>query len=1047
MEERQRFRELAKRIEAAAEQLQQQQKQRRPAEEEPVHNTLDDDDDSRSAALAVGSLLGGGRAEAPRIVLPGAPQRRLVAMVGDDDSGAEAEDAGDGDKLVDQLVAAIEAPLAAGVAGFRSEALAAAAADSGGEWARWWAAGPVRAEAVARHVGAWFARAVVAAVGPLAAGAGGGRLARAAAAYARPGCAVGWQALKAAAGALAGGPAPGALRLAVRVLERGVERGAFDPPRALPLLGAGAEWGDFVQVTCTLPDRVANRVDARSVPAALRPHAYFARLARAAVQCAGAEAGGGAVAALWAKLCRVGQQRALCVELAAALVEAAQARLDAAERAPFRADRLAALARAAAALPEPFRARMAAGVVGQLDVMGAGARLGYAAALALCALAAEQRALDGGAQPDAAAAALVGGLGTTASAGTCQTVALALQLLSGKDVLPAGGAAEAALAAALPDCADRGLLCRVLGDVAIPLWAAPDLLARAAPDAVRPLTALVMACLGALSPDECARLSMGAAFAQAIPRYLDAPTARVRLSGVIVADHIVAASAAARKQPPAADQSGDQPAKDPAPIDFGLDDIIREAQTTGQPHARAAAEYIAEMRAFARPVAEQWAPGCSRPPLPPGAMAAAVAEAVGHMREYSGADADADAVLAPRQASLTSDAQPLASAYVRPRRPAFLRDCLAYLRSSGSGNGEENAERAELALAALAECVDRASAKAVEELWMPVANKVLHTYNRGPDRLDAAWDRMRCAALVALAVRLPARLGPFLADRSSDRNLTAADRTLVLSAIATACLRLSGAEDAADNDSAAASGVSPRIAEIAQPAEQSAQVPQPTEQSADASAPLGVGTVVRRSRRLDIIALEKRSQSPGSSSPSLADQQKKQFAATVGPAFFSPLVAQYGRSDMSAEASDMRRDAAQLERYLSTLGVVLYTARSAVHQLSMNREFWELAKLVRRQPNAAVRDAAPVVDALLFGIDVVLSPDRALSTPTLAREFRADIADTVRWINDLATRGLLADSAAAHAARISARLQEIQAEVHRRVTSGDLHQYTSIIQL
>ncbi|KAJ2713323.1 telomere binding protein [Coemansia spiralis] len=282
--------------------------------------------------------------------------------------------------------------------------------------------------------------------------------------------------------------------------------------------------------------------------------------------------------------------------------------------------------------------------------------------------------------------------------------------------------------------------------------------------------------------------------------------------------------------------------------------------------------------------------------------------------------------------------------------------------------------------------------------------------------MDPAWDAARKQTLVALAIRLPARLGPFLADRSCDRNLTAGDRQLVLSAIAAACLQLAGVDGA--------------------PAER----PPAVELESHAS---NAGTVVRRSRRLDIQQAERARESAGSTGH-LA-QMQRQYAGLVGPAFYLPLVAQYGRSDMSTESADVRRDSGQLARYLNTVAVILYTAGSAPHLLAMNRAFWDLARHVRRLPAVNVAMSPPVVGALLFGIDVLLDPARALSTPTLAREFRADIADVLSWINTLADRNCLDPAAQTHAARIVARLQEIQGEVYRRVAAGDLHQFTSIL--
>ncbi|KAJ2739633.1 telomere binding protein [Coemansia sp. BCRC 34301] len=557
-------------------------------------------------------------------------------------------------------------------------------------------------------------------------------------------------------------------------------------------------------------------------------------------------------------------------------------------------------------------------------------------------------------------------------------------------------------------------------------------------------------CVGALSADECTELSMSSEFSMAIPRFLDAPTPLVRLSGIVVADCIVS-SAHAGRQGTAAVASDPVGEADGGKIDFGLDDIIRDAQRTTQPVVKASADYIVETRQFSRPIEQQWADAVvvavaaaaaaadsEEGPTKSGSMG----DAIEFMRAYNGIGDDNDSVddsevvYAPRQSSLTAEPE-LRSGYIKPRTPVFLGDCLAYLKSHKDGT-----ERAKLGLFGLTSSIERANVKAVEELWLQIANKVMYMYNRGSEDLDWAWDSERQKALVALAVKLPQLVGPFLADRSCDRNLTVKDREIVFSAIATACLRLSGYEDVGRNGSAQAP-TKQGVAEIAAQILGAAENDKAAGQSSGGGS-VGVGTVVRRSRRLDLLV--KPASGSDTSNTHLQAQQRK-YSSMVGPSFFFPLIAQYGKSDMTSTFSDIRRDASQLERYINTLAVILYTAGSATHQITMNREFWDLAKLVRRIPPGSQRvsESPAVLDALLFGIDVVLSPDRALSTPTLAREFRDDIADALQWINSLVEKGVLSQAAMVHAARIVTRLQEIQGDVYRRLASRDFHQYTSIL--
>ncbi|KAJ2469265.1 TEL2, telomere maintenance protein 2 [Coemansia sp. RSA 2322] len=724
-------------------------------------------------------------------------------------------------------------------------------------------------------------------------------------------------------------------------------------------------------------------------------------------------------------------------------------------------------------IPVPFRTRVISGTIGQLDLMGAGyfgansqcsaaerIQFNYQLVLIICIVA--HSILDSSAATAAMTDEVVSGLILRAdgagggaivrpsSISTLQAIGLSLQLLSGKYQAPTSldmplvmSELYQQLLDALPKRIFPSLLTDALVRVIIPTWSFSDTVAHARMEDIKPLTALILMCTGALSTKECTELSMGAEFSRAIPQFLDAPTPLVRLSGIIVADCIVSSAHLAKRN--TATQEGDGSDK---AIDFGLDEIIRDAQTTTQPIIKASADYILETRRFAHPIEQQWAEAnnCAADNSSRDSNAEssckgeATAEAISFMRAYNGIDgaADSSAVYAPRQSSLTAEPD-LSSRFVKPRAPVFLRDCLGYLKSQK----DDSTERAQIGLYALANCIEKSNIKTVEELWLLVANKVLYMYNRGPEDLDWAWDMERRKSLVALTIKLPELLGPFLADRSCDRNLTLKDREIVFSAIATACLQLAGLE-VPHALSAKQGSAQAGIVEVAPQEHANTDVDKAGE-NMGTSALVGAGTVVRRSRRLDLVAAKSSSSSASGAASGHLQAAQRKYASIVGPAFFFPLISQYGKSDMSTAISDIRDDASQLERYINTLAVMLYTGGSASHQITMNREFWDLAKLVRCIPGAKhVNESPPVLDALLFGIDVILSPERALSTPTLAREFRADIADMVQWINGLAEQGILGQSAMVHAARIVSRLQEIQGDVYRRATSNDINKFTSL---
>ncbi|KAJ2063202.1 telomere binding protein [Coemansia sp. S2] len=973
---------------------------------------------------------------------------------------------------INELIAALEAPLVA-TGQIEAVVLKKVASEDTQSWAQWWidvGVGPedVQVTIATRFIGPWFSRSVIGSTSRALMGSGthfsDSEFQRVVQPYvvSASRSAIGdsstWSCVVALIGVLAGRGHTNAgslcaLTLASRLLECAVSLGQLDPQRVLEMashsgqkpLEVKSRWTEYMQIACTLPERVANRIDPHSIPQPLLPRPYFSRLARATVNCCGADVTADLVVELSAKICRVGQTEVLCAELAAALATSASACLSFSEEKVDSGVSLSHLVRLLTRLPLTLRSRVISGTVGQLDLMGSkyfGAspsrslaeRIQFNHRLVLIMCVIMHGLLDdssAGTVDEAVSSIFLRADGATSggasvrpsSIATIQALGLSLQLLSGKyrsntqsDSPPEISGPSQRLFDVLPKRTFPDLLLNAVTRVLIPTWSFSDTVTHARMEDIKPLTALILMCVGALSTEECTELSISSEFSRAIPRFLDAPTPLVRLSGIIVADCIVSSAHVARR-------NVDDPEEPDGKIDFGLDDIIRDAQRTTQPVVKASADYIVETRRYARPIEEQWADTASETDVESQGKSGSMADAIEFMRSYNGID---DTVYAPRQSSLTAEPE-LSSGYIKPRTPVFLRDCLAYLK-----NHKDDTERAKIGLFALADSIERANVKTVEELWLKIANKVMYMYNRGSEDLDWAWNFERQKTLVALTVKLPELLGPFLADRSCDRNLTIKDREIVFSAIATACLQLSGHEEVVQNGkNTSTSGVAEIAAQMLGNADSSAS---------QSSGALGAGTVVRRSRRLDLLVKP----SAASGGSHMQSMQRK-YASIVGPALFFPLIAQYGKSDMTSSFSDIRGDASQLERYINTLAVILYTSGSATHQITMNREFWDLAKLVRRMPAGSHGESPPVLDALLFGIDVILSPERALSTPTLAREFRNDIADTLYWINSLVEKGALSQSAMSHAARIVSRLQEIQGDVYRRMTSNDFDQYSSIL--
>ncbi|KAJ2907909.1 hypothetical protein GGI21_003415, partial [Coemansia aciculifera] len=563
---------------------------------------------------------------------------------------------------INELVTALEAPLVA-TGQIEAKVLGKVATEDSQSWTQWWISVGTGQEEVqemiaTRFIGPWFGRSVIgSAAQVLVGGSEDGQLSsseflRVVQSYVVPASQSdhsansSWSCVVAIIGVLAGRGSStdsslSSLTLASRLLERAVSLGRLDPQQTLETLNhlgptsvveAKSKWAEYMQIVCTLPERVANRIDPHSIPQALLPRPFFSRLARATVKCCcGLDGSVDLVVELCAKICRVGQVEVLCTELAAALAASASACLsldkESRDDTPLN---LQALARLLTRIPLPLRARVISGTVGQLDLMGSkffGAssehsavqRMQFSELMVLVSCTIMHSLLDNadtskaGAMDEAVSSMVLRAEGASVSGvsvrpssmATVQAIALSLQLLSGKyrtrDSLESSLSQR--LYDALPKRTFPELLQSTLTRVLIPTWSFSDTVAHARMDDIRPLTALILMCVGALSAGECAELSMSSEFSMAIPRFLDAPTPLVRLSGIIVADCIVGAAHVGKHNSTTANDPDEPDGK----IDFGLDDIIRDAQRTSQPVIKASADYIVETRLFAQPIEKQWA--------------------------------------------------------------------------------------------------------------------------------------------------------------------------------------------------------------------------------------------------------------------------------------------------------------------------------------------------------------------------------------------------------------------------------------------------------
>ncbi|KAJ1718322.1 hypothetical protein LPJ53_006576, partial [Coemansia erecta] len=374
------------------------------------------------------------------------------------------------------------------------------------------------------------------------------------------------------------------------------------------------------------------------------------------------------VAELWAKLCRVGQTDTLGVEIAAVLLPVPN---NNSQPDSSSDSRMMNITRMLALVPIPFRSRLISGLMRQFDIalkVSDPKVLGPRIAVCICALFHGQiesgESLSSSSSPvsDERINSVISDLITRSGADLLaprwesiamyQAMALALQLLAGKGHVE--DSTVASLLTVVPARVYPSLLKNALSQVIIPLWSYGEFITHAPAGDIKTMTALVLMCVGALSEHECKDLTMGIEFMQAVPRFIDSLTPVSKLSGIIVADKIVRLSKT----------------MDDSSLDFGLDDIIRDAKRSNRPELQASAQYIAEMELLSRPPLEQWQ--SSESPL------VSSSNAVDYLRSYNGStdtlidtrDSDSK-VFAPRTSSLTDNgaSTELQSSFVKPRKP------------------------------------------------------------------------------------------------------------------------------------------------------------------------------------------------------------------------------------------------------------------------------------------------------------------------------------------------------------------------------------------
>ncbi|KAJ1920310.1 telomere binding protein [Mycoemilia scoparia] len=549
---------------------------------------------------------------------------------------------------------------------------------------------------------------------------------------------------------------------------------------------------------------------------------------------------------------------------------------------------------------------------------------------------------------------------------------------------------------------------------------------------VKSLSTLLILIIGNLSPKSVFDLSKNSDFSDSIYNYFSSPTTITRLLGILVAEAMTRkASRSFPKQEQQSTEKGKKskqkdnveddfaqllPVDSSAALDFGLDDIVEQGKKDAVTSKRISeeVELIIRMRLLCLPLAKHvhmMMVTANKKSSETIAKIKAVNDPKVSKDLFVSKDAEKDTdIYERRPQSLVGPVQ-LKSDFVKPRKPAFIRQVLGYLSS------KDDVMRVEAGLDSAVQVIKSSDIKELNEVCIDVAKRLTSLFNPGPDAKTLEWDNKRLVALTELGCRLPGKLGPFMCNLCFDRELNLSQRELILAAISSTAMRLSGTHmmNADNSDSMG----SQSLVELVEKTE---KIQAKNDEEKTAIAP---GKTTWKSKRLDI--------AKSSAQNSNINSDAQTWSRISGPAFFFPLISQFVyRSHHPDSKFDLRKEAMLIPKYLSTLAIIVYTSGASIHQIKMDQEFWDMLLSFRHFKE--LTQHADILDNILFCLEILVSDDRSsLSTETLAREFGSQLSVTFAWINDMVNNDVLNPNANHKVARLLNRIGTIVNEHQNKI--------------
>ncbi|XP_064625964.1 telomere length regulation protein TEL2 homolog isoform X2 [Lineus longissimus] len=289
---------------------------------------------------------------------------------------------------------------------------------------------------------------------------------------------------------------------------------------------------------------------------------------------------------------------------------------------------------------------------------------------------------------------------------------------------------------------------------------------------------------------------------------------------------------------------------------------------------------------------------------------------------------------------------------LKVKEPRYLRDCMEGLISS------EDPDKMEISLKT-AEKLIRQDLPSLPEISVEFTKILLHL----EDKFNTVgFLLLHHGAMVALAVKCPVKVAPYLTNEFFERNYNIRQRLDILEVLAAAAKELSQPRTESKKEEP--------LVQVVQP------VIETEEEGSDWRA------VVQK-------RIESKTRRFASGRVKGPEAVENKFAPVAGH-FFFPLMKNFDRCDVSFDL--LGDDCVVLSRLLYTLGVIMYAALHAPIVPKMAGALLEFLWALRYHPDRSVRRG------ILFALSMLI-----LATPgfTLMTDLQAEVMEAKSWLEDI----------------------------------------------